>query len=55
MPDLAQHLGHCRFHNCSHRHEPGCGVRAAVERGDIAASRYRIYGELFEELSTKRW
>lgn len=55
MPDIAAHLGGCRFANCSHRHEPGCGVRAAVERGDIAANRYRIYGELFEELSTKRW
>ena len=55
MPDFAAHLGDCRFHNCSHRHEPGCGVRAALERGDIAPSRYRIYGELFEELSTKRW
>lgn len=55
MPDFAAHLGECRFSNCTHRHEPGCGVRAALERGDIATSRYRIYGELFEELSTKRW
>jgi len=55
MPDLAATLGDCRFHNCSHRHEPGCGVRAALERGEIAASRYRIYGELFDELSAKRW
>ncbi|MBL8330512.1 MAG: ribosome small subunit-dependent GTPase A [Rubrivivax sp.] len=55
MPDLAAQLGHCRFYNCSHRHEPGCGVRAAVERGEIAASRYRIYGELLEELSTARY
>lgn len=55
MPDFAAQLGECRFANCSHRHEPGCGVRAAVERGDIAASRYRIYNQLFDELSTKRW
>ena len=55
MPDFAAQLGQCRFHNCTHRHEPGCGVRAAVERGDIAPSRYRIYSELFEELSQKRW
>jgi ribosome biogenesis GTPase len=55
MPDLAAHLGNCRFYNCTHRQEPGCGVQAAVERGDIAASRYRIYGELFEELSAKRY
>jgi ribosome biogenesis GTPase / thiamine phosphate phosphatase len=51
MPDLAAHAGDCRFYNCTHRQEPGCGVRAALERGDIAPSRYRIYGELFDELS----
>jgi ribosome biogenesis GTPase / thiamine phosphate phosphatase len=55
MPDLAAAPGGCRFHNCTHRSEPGCAVRAAVERGEIAASRYRIYLELFEELSRKRW
>ncbi len=55
LPDFAVHLGECRFHNCSHRHEPGCAVRAAVERGEIAPSRYRIYGELYEELSARRW
>jgi ribosome biogenesis GTPase len=55
MPDFAAALGDCRFHNCSHRHEPGCGVRAALARGEISESRYRIYGELFDELSGKRW
>lgn len=54
MPDLAAALGDCRFYNCTHRHEPGCGVRAALARGEIAPSRYRIYCELFEELSGKR-
>jgi ribosome biogenesis GTPase / thiamine phosphate phosphatase len=51
MPDLAAHVAGCRFYNCTHRQEPGCGVRAAVERGEIAVSRYRIYGELFDELA----
>ena len=55
MPDYAAALGHCRFHNCSHRHEPGCGVRAAMERGEISITRQRIYEELFEELSRKTW
>ncbi len=55
MPDYAAALGQCKFHNCSHRHEPGCGVRAAIERGDITPSRQRIYESLFDELSTKRW
>ncbi len=55
MPDYAAALGHCKFHNCSHRHEPGCGVRTAIERGDITPSRQRIYERLFDELSSKRW
>lgn len=55
MPDLAAHADACRFYNCTHLHEPGCGVRAAVERGAISASRYRIYQELHAELSATRW
>lgn len=55
MPDLAAELGHCRFHNCTHREEPQCGLRAAVEAGRISASRWRIYQELFAELSQTRW
>lgn len=53
MPDLRPHLGACRFYNCTHRQEPGCGVRAAVERGDIAPSRWRIYLEILDELSNR--
>ena len=54
MPDIAQHTD-CRFYNCTHLHEPGCGVRAALERGEISASRYRIYQELYAELSATKW
>jgi ribosome biogenesis GTPase len=54
MPDLREHVGECRFYNCTHRQEPGCGVRAALERGQIAASRYRIYLEILDELAPAR-
>lgn len=50
MPDLARHTPECKFYNCSHQHEPGCGVRAALERGEISEPRYRIYGEILREL-----
>jgi ribosome biogenesis GTPase / thiamine phosphate phosphatase len=50
MPDLRAHASQCRFYNCTHLHEPGCGVRAALERGEINPSRYRIYGEILAEL-----
>jgi ribosome biogenesis GTPase len=59
MPDIAEHAGHCRFYNCTHLHEPGCGVIANVQTAahpehPISATRYRIYGELFAELSQTR-
>jgi ribosome biogenesis GTPase / thiamine phosphate phosphatase len=58
MPDLKAHLGDCRFYNCTHLHEPGCGVIPAVgtdgEQG-IAPSRYRIYQDLFAELSQPKF
>lgn len=54
MPDLRAHLSGCRFYNCTHLHEPGCAVRAARARGEISESRYRIYGEILEELVDRR-
>jgi ribosome biogenesis GTPase / thiamine phosphate phosphatase len=58
MPDLEAHLGGCRFYNCTHLHEPGCAVRSAVDSTGpqtISANRYRLYGELFAELSQTRY
>jgi ribosome biogenesis GTPase len=55
MPDLREHVPACRFYNCTHLHEPGCGVRAALERGALVESRYRIYGEILAELTQTRW
>jgi ribosome biogenesis GTPase len=55
MPDLRAHAGGCKFYNCTHRHEPGCAVIAAVERGEISASRWRVHGELLEEMTRTRW
>lgn len=60
MPDLRATLGACRFYNCTHRHEPGCGVRSHVGADPandplaIDEGRYRLYNELFDELSNKR-
>lgn len=55
MPDIGALADRCKFYNCTHLHEPGCAVMAQVEAGGsdyaISASRYRIYGDLFEELS----
>jgi ribosome biogenesis GTPase / thiamine phosphate phosphatase len=55
MPDLRAFAGGCKFYNCTHRHEPGCTVIAAVQRGEISASRWRLYGEMREEMERQRW
>lgn len=39
----------CRFGNCTHTHEPGCAVLAALEQGKIAASRYQSYLSMMQD------
>ena len=48
-PDLARCQPHCHFTDCTHLHEPGCAVHAAVDSGEIAASRYESYRSIVEE------
>ncbi len=59
MPDIKAHAGACKFYNCSHLHEPGCGVLAALKNeaseNSITAHRYKIYCDLFAELSQSRY
>lgn len=55
MPDIEAALGECRFYNCTHRQEPGCGVREAAARGAISAARLQIYADLYAELAQARW
>lgn len=49
--DFAPYLGECQFHDCSHRAEPGCAVRRAVEAGEIESSRYQSYLQLYDQYS----
>ena len=56
FPDFGEYLGQCQFHDCSHRKEPGCCVRQAVEEGKIEGSRYDSYLRLYEIASQiKTW
>ena len=56
FPDFAPHLGTCQFHDCSHRKEPGCGIRRAVESGELEQTRYESYLRLYEKAEqVKLW
>lgn len=59
MPDFKAHAQNCKFYNCTHLHEPGCGVISEVNSNtavsSISASRYRLYNDLFAELSQTRY
>lgn len=52
--EFAPFEGQCRFHGCSHVHEPGCAVKGAVEEGRIHRIRYADYLEMYRELKDKK-
>ena len=49
FPEIFHTSAGCRYGNCTHRHEPGCAVRQAVEEHRIAASRYASYLSMLED------
>ena len=51
FPDFGRYLSDCQFRDCSHRREPGCAVRAALENGHIEKTRYDSYLKLYEKAS----
>lgn len=50
-PELRPLLGGCRFGDCRHDREPGCALRAAVERGEVGGRRFASYCKLRDELA----
>ena len=53
-PEFAPYEEYCRFGDCSHLTEPVCGVREAVEKGQISRMRYENYRLLYEELKNRK-
>ena len=50
FPDLRHLIGQCRFHNCTHRTEPNCAVKATAERSDVSAERVALLQKITDEL-----
>ena len=56
FPDFGAHIGNCQFHDCTHRKEPGCAIRNAVDQGTLEPTRYDSYLKLYEKASQiKLW
>lgn len=47
--DIAQLESQCKFRDCRHETEPGCAVKAAIERGELSRERYELYKNLSAE------
>lgn len=50
FPEMVEPRRRCRFNNCTHSHEPSCGVREAFEEGKIDAERYHSYLQMLDSL-----
>lgn len=46
FPEFREHLGRCAFNDCTHLHEPRCGLRAAVASGAVSEDRHDSYRRL---------
>ena len=49
FPEIFELSHDCRFNNCTHVHEPGCAVLAAIDEGRVARSRYASYLSILED------
>tara|TARA_B100000029_G_scaffold198492_1_gene196735 strand:+ start:188354 stop:189316 length:963 start_codon:yes stop_codon:yes gene_type:complete len=54
FPEMRDYLVGCKFHNCTHVHEPGCLVRQAFFEGILSPERYENYVALSNELKDKQ-
>ncbi len=54
FPEFKQHITKCRYTDCTHTSEDGCGIITALENGIISQSRYKSYLAFYETLKNKR-
>lgn len=50
FPEMREVLHDCHFANCTHRHEPHCAVKEAVEEGRISTERYNNYLGIYDQI-----
>ncbi|MFT6898057.1 MAG: ribosome biogenesis GTPase [Paraglaciecola sp.] len=52
--EFRDYLGGCKFRDCTHASDPGCIIRAAVEKGEISEQRYQSYHKILSNLDELR-
>jgi ribosome biogenesis GTPase len=57
FPEMLNLVTQCQYYNCTHDHEPGCAVVAAVEAGNVSAERYKNYLNMLigRDMQTNPW
>lgn len=55
FPEMREKMNGCQFNNCQHINEPGCAVKAAVEKGLIAEARFFSYVDLWHGIEPKKY
>ena len=54
FPEMREYIGTCYYSDCTHIHEPECGVKEAVGNGLIAKVRYDSYADIYKEIEDRR-
>jgi len=55
FPEMRARMQGCQFNNCQHINEPGCAVKAAVEKGLISEARFFSYVDLWHGIEEKKY
>tara|TARA_R110002012_G_scaffold32899_3_gene96682 strand:+ start:18777 stop:19700 length:924 start_codon:yes stop_codon:yes gene_type:complete len=54
FPEMRELIGQCKYHNCTHTHEPGCAIVEALNNGKVPASRYNSYLSMYDDEDNRR-
>jgi len=55
FPEMRKYMHLCQYNNCTHTHEPQCGIRKALENGWISEERYQGYLNILNDDYSKQW
>lgn len=54
FPEFRQYISQCYYNTCTHTHEPDCGIKQAVERGELSQERYNAYKSILQTILDRK-